>query len=98
MEYRSLGRSGLKVSALTMGTMTFGGKGNFAKVGSTEVDEARRQIGMCLDARINLIDTADVHSDGVSEEIVGEVFKGRRDEALIASKVRFPMGPGPNDA
>ena len=98
MEYRQLGRSGLRVSVLTMGTMTFGGKGNFAVVGSTDVTEARRQVDRCLDAGVNLIDTADVYSEGVSEEIVGEVLEGRRDAALIATKVRMPMGPGPNDA
>jgi aryl-alcohol dehydrogenase-like predicted oxidoreductase len=98
MEYRALGRHGLQVSVLTMGTMTFGGKGGFAAVGNTDVDEARRQVAMCLDAGINLIDTADVYSDGASEEIVGEVLSGRRDEVLVATKVRFPMGPGPNDA
>ncbi|NJC74156.1 aldo/keto reductase [Planosporangium thailandense] len=98
MEYRSLGRCGLQVSVLTMGTMTFGGKGDFAKVGSTDVDEARRQIGMCLDAGINLVDTADVYSEGASEEILGEVLSGRRDDVLLATKVRFPVGPGPNDA
>jgi aryl-alcohol dehydrogenase-like predicted oxidoreductase len=98
MEYRTLGRSGLRVSALTMGTMTFGGRGNFANVGATGVDEARRQVDLCLDAGINLIDTADVYSQGLSEEIVGEVLKGRRDQVLIATKVRMPMGAGPNDA
>lgn len=81
-----------------MGTMTFGGKGNFANVGTTGVDEARQQVDRCLDAGINLIDTADVYSDGASEEIVGEVLRGRRDDVLLATKVRFPMGPGPNDA
>lgn len=81
-----------------MGTMTFGGKGGFANVGSTDVEEARQQIGMCLDAGINLIDTADVYSEGASEEILGEVLGGLRDEVLLATKVRFPMGPGPNDA
>jgi aryl-alcohol dehydrogenase-like predicted oxidoreductase len=98
VEYRTLGRSGLRVSVLTMGTMTFGGKGRFAKVGATGVDEARRQVDMCLDAGVNLIDTADVYSEGVSEEIVGEVLKGRRDRMLVATKVRMTMGPGPNDA
>jgi aryl-alcohol dehydrogenase-like predicted oxidoreductase len=98
MEYRALGRSGLRISVLTMGTMTFGGKGSFANVGSTGVDEARRQVDMCLDAGINLIDTADVYSDGLSEEIVGEVLRGRRDQVLVATKVRMEMGPGPNDA
>jgi aryl-alcohol dehydrogenase-like predicted oxidoreductase len=62
------------------------------------VDEARQQVDQCLDAGINLIDTADVYSEGLSEEIVGEVLRGRRDEVLIATKVRMPMGPGPNDA
>ncbi|MEN3307559.1 MAG: hypothetical protein V7603_3761 [Micromonosporaceae bacterium] len=98
MEYRELGRSGLRISVLTMGTMTFGGSGPFANVGSTDVDEARRQIDQCLDAGINLIDTADVYSGGQSEEIVGAVLRGRRDDVLVATKVRMPMGPGPNDA
>ncbi|MET7423543.1 aldo/keto reductase [Dactylosporangium sp. NPDC005555] len=98
MEYRALGRSGLMVSVLTMGTMTFGGKGGFAAVGATDVTEARRQVDMCLDAGVNLIDTADVYSAGESERIVGEAIKGRRDDLLVATKVRMPMGPGPNDA
>jgi aryl-alcohol dehydrogenase-like predicted oxidoreductase len=98
MEYRTLGGSGLRVSVLTMGTMTFGGKGEFANVGSTDVDEARRQVDMCLDAGVNLIDTADVYSDGLAEEIVGRVLDGRRDRVLVATKVRMPMGPGQNDA
>ena len=98
MEYRALGRSGLRVSVLTMGTMTFGGRGNFKNVGTTDVVQARRQVDMCLAAGVNLIDTADVYSDGHSEEIVGEVLTGRRDEVLLATKVRMPMGSGPNDA
>jgi aryl-alcohol dehydrogenase-like predicted oxidoreductase len=98
VEYRTLGRSGLQVSVLTMGTMTFGGTGVFANVGSTGVDEARRQVDQCLDAGVNLIDTADVYSGGLSEEIVGEVLKGRREQVLVATKVRMSMGPGPNDA
>jgi Predicted oxidoreductases (related to aryl-alcohol dehydrogenases) len=81
-----------------MGTMTFGGKGRFARVGATDVTEARRQVDMCLDAGVNLIDTADVYSEGMSEEIVGEVLRGRRDRMLIATKVRMAMGSGPNDA
>lgn len=98
MEYRLLGRSGLKVSVLTLGTMTIGGKGNFAKVGNVGLDEARRQIDMAIDAGINLIDTADVYSGGGSEEIIGEALAGKRpDGVLIASKARFPMGSGPND-
>jgi aryl-alcohol dehydrogenase-like predicted oxidoreductase len=98
MDYRPLGTSGLKISALTLGTMTFGGLGNFASVGSTDVDGARRQIDMCLDAGINLIDTADVYSNGRSEEIVGEALGSKRPDVLIASKVRFPMGDEPNMA
>jgi aryl-alcohol dehydrogenase-like predicted oxidoreductase len=98
MEYRQLGRSGLKTSVLSMGTMTFGGGGQFANVGSTTVEDARRQIELCLEAGVNLVDTADVYSGGLSEQIVGEVLQHRRDQVLLASKVRFPMGPGPNDA
>ena len=98
MRYRQLGASGLRVSVLAMGTMTFGGKGGFASVGSTGVDEARQQIGRCLDAGINLIDTANVYSNGMSEEIVGQVLEGSRDDVLLATKARMPMGDGPNDA
>ena len=96
MDYRQLGSSGLRVSALTLGTMTFGGQGNFAKVGSTDLAAARRQIDMGVDAGINLIDTADVYSRGAAEEIVGEALAGRRDELLLATKVRMRMGDGPN--
>jgi aryl-alcohol dehydrogenase-like predicted oxidoreductase len=98
MRYRQLGASGLRVSVLAMGTMTFGGKGGFASVGSTGVDEARRQVDACLEAGINLIDTANVYSGGLSEEILGEVLEGRREEVLVATKARMPMGDGPNDA
>lgn len=98
MEYRQLGRSGLKVSALSLGTMTFGGQGKFAKTGTTDVSEARNQIAMCIDAGINLFDTADVYSAGQSEEILGQALGSQRHEVLIASKARFPMGSGPNDA
>jgi len=98
MEYRQLGRSGLRVSVLTMGTMTFGGRGVFAPVGDTDVAGARRQIDRCLDAGVNLIDTADIYSFGLAEEIVGEALEGRRDRILIATKARMPMGEGPNDA
>jgi aryl-alcohol dehydrogenase-like predicted oxidoreductase len=100
VDYRQLGRSGLRVSALSLGTMTFGGRGGFAQVGSTDTAGAARQIDMCLDAGMNLIDTADVYSDGLSEEIIGEVLDGagRRDRVLLATKARMPMGDGPNDA
>ena len=98
MEYRQLGHSGLRISALTLGTMTFGGRGGFSAVGATDIDGARRQVDMCLDAGVNLIDTADVYSGGLAEEITGEVIKGRRDTLLLSSKVRMAMGDGPNDA
>jgi aryl-alcohol dehydrogenase-like predicted oxidoreductase len=98
MEYRQLGRSGLRVSALTLGTMTFGGRGNFGAVGETDVAGAQRQVDMCLDAGVNLIDTADVYSGGLSEEMTGEVLRGRRDSVLLSTKVRMSMGDGPNDA
>jgi aryl-alcohol dehydrogenase-like predicted oxidoreductase len=98
MRYRQLGASGLRVSVLTMGTMTFGGKGGFASVGSTGVDEARWQVDACLEAGINLVDTANSYSAGLSEEILGEVLDGRGDEVLVATKARMPVGDGPNDA
>ncbi|WP_331371481.1 aldo/keto reductase [Sinorhizobium chiapasense] len=98
MEYRLLGRSGLKVSTITMGTMTIGGEGKFAQVGSVGLDEARRYVDLCLDAGVNLIDTANIYSAGASEEIIGEVLGGKRKNGvLIATKARFSMGPGPND-
>src|SRR6202453_5232481 len=98
MEYRQLGRSGLKVSVLSLGTMTFGGKGNFGKTGATGVDGARRQLDLCLEAGINLIDTADIYSTGLAEEILGKALQGRRDSVLVATKARFRMGTGANDA
>jgi aryl-alcohol dehydrogenase-like predicted oxidoreductase len=98
MEYRPLGNSGLRVSALTLGTMTFGGRDNFAAVGSTDVAAATRQVDLCLDRGVNFIDTANVYSGGVSEDIVGAAIKGRRDRVILATKARMPMGDGPNDA
>ncbi|WP_421671525.1 aldo/keto reductase [Rahnella sp. EDr1-12] len=97
MEYRLLGRSGLKVSVLSLGTMTFGGQGKFAKTGQTDVEAAQRQIGLCLDAGINLFDTADVYSGGESEVILGKALGDKRHDVLVASKARFPMGEDPND-
>ena len=97
MEYRRLGRSGLFVSALTLGTMTFGGRGGFSKVGSTDVAGARRQVDMCLDAGVNLFDTANIYSGGESEEILGEAISDRRGDLLLATKVRMSVGEGPND-
>ena len=98
MDYRWLGSSGLRVSALSLGTMTFGGRGPFANTGTTDLQGGRRQIDMALDAGVNLIDTADVYSEGRSEEIVGQAVEGRRDDLLLATKARFAMGDGPNDA
>jgi aryl-alcohol dehydrogenase-like predicted oxidoreductase len=96
MQYRLLGRSGLKVSALAIGTATFGGDGLW---GDTDLTEAKRQIDLCLDHGVNLIDTANVYTDSVSETIIGEALAdGRRDRMLLATKVRFPTGEGPNDA
>ncbi len=98
MEYRVLGRSGLKVPVLSFGTGTFGGVGQmFSKWGSTDVAEAKRLIDVCLDAEMNFFDTADVYSAGASEEILGEALKGRRNRALISTKATFTTGKGPND-
>src|SRR5919205_4041346 len=97
MEYRQLGRSGLRVSVVTLGTMGFGGTGWASPVGNIDVDGARRQIDICREAGVNLFDTADVYSAGLSEEILGQALGKNRDEVLIATKVRGEMGPGPND-
>jgi aryl-alcohol dehydrogenase-like predicted oxidoreductase len=100
MEFRQLGRSGLKVPVLSFGTGTFGGGNEFFRAwGSTEVDEARRLIDVCLDAGVNLFDTADVYSDGLSETILGKAIAGRRDQMLISTKATFPVSTtrGPND-
>ena len=98
MDYRQLGRSGLRVSTITLGTMGFGGSGWAAAVGQIDVEGARRQIGLARDAGVNLFDTADVYSSGTSEEILGAALGSDRDEVLVATKVRMPMGEGPNDA
>jgi aryl-alcohol dehydrogenase-like predicted oxidoreductase len=97
VEYRLLGRSGLKISVLTFGTMTFGGETVFAKTGSTDVAGAQRQLDICLDAGVNIVDTANIYSHGRSEEILGEAMAGRRQRLLVATKARFPMADGPND-
>ncbi|KVL49779.1 aldo/keto reductase [Burkholderia cepacia] len=99
MEYRTLGRSGLKVPALSFGAGTFGGTGPlFSAWGNTGIDEARRLIDICLEAGVNLFDTADVYSDGESERVLGAAIKGRRDQVLISTKTGLPTGDGPNDA
>lgn len=98
MEYRQLGKSGLKVPALSFGTATFGGSNEFfQKWGQTDVAEATRMVDICLDAGINFFDTADVYSAGASEEILGQAIKNRRQDVLISTKSTFSMGDGPND-
>jgi aryl-alcohol dehydrogenase-like predicted oxidoreductase len=98
MEYRSLGRSGLKVSTLTLGTMNFGGRGAYKMVGENDLEDANRRFDMLIEAGVNMVDTADIYSFGESEKIIGEAIKGKRDKLLLASKVRAPMGKGPNDS
>jgi aryl-alcohol dehydrogenase-like predicted oxidoreductase len=95
MEYRLLGRSGLKVSSLTLGTLTFG-RNKSGPIGSVDLSEAKRQIDQCLDAGVNLIDTANVYSKGQSEEIIGAALGKKRGNVLIATKARFNMLGGQN--
>ena len=98
MEYRQLGGSGLKVPVLCFGTGTFGGSNEFFKAwGETDVAEATRLVDICLEAGVNLFDTADVYSDGVSEEILGKAIGAKRNEVLISTKTTFRSGKGPND-
>ncbi len=98
MNYRQLGGSGLKVPELTFGTGTFGGGNEFFKAwGSTDVAEATRLVDICLEAGLNMFDTADVYSNGMAEEILGQAIKGRRSQVLISTKATFRMGDGPND-
>ena len=98
MEYRLLGGSGLKVSALSFGAATFGGGNEFFKAwGDTDVAEATRLIDICLEAGVNLFDTANGYSDGRSETILGKALAGKRDGVLISTKAYFPTGDGPND-
>lgn len=98
MEYRQLGSSGLRVPALSFGTGTFGGQGPlFSAWGTSDVAEARRLVDLCLDAGVTLFDTADVYSNGASEEILGAAIRDRRDNVLISTKTGLPMGDGPQD-
>ena len=90
MRYRSLGTTGVKVSPLCLGAMMFG------RIGNRDRAECVRIVHRALDAGINFIDTADVYSAGESEEIVGQALAGRRDDVVLATKVHFPMGEGPN--
>ena len=98
MEHRFLGYSGLKVPVLTLGTGTFGGKGDFFKgFGSSDAQEAKRMVDICLEAGLNMFDSADVYSGGLAEEILGQAIQGRRDQVIISTKGTFTFGPGPND-
>jgi aryl-alcohol dehydrogenase-like predicted oxidoreductase len=98
MEFRTLGRSGLKVPVLSFGTGTFGGSNEFFRAwGASDVAEATRLVDVCLEAGVNLFDTADVYSDGQSETILGKAIAGRRDQVLVSTKATFRMGPGAND-
>jgi aryl-alcohol dehydrogenase-like predicted oxidoreductase len=98
MDFNRLGRSGLRVPALSFGTATFGGGNDFFKAwGSTDAAGASRLIDVCLDHGVCLFDSADVYSNGMAEQILGEAIKGKRDRLLISTKTTFPMGSGPND-
>jgi aryl-alcohol dehydrogenase-like predicted oxidoreductase len=97
METRFLGKSGLKISVLSFGTMTFGGSDFFQEIGATQVDEAQHLIDICLDAGVNIFDTADVYSNGLSEEILGKALGKRRSDVIIATKAYGRMGKGAND-
>ena len=97
MEYRQLGYSGLKVSALSFGAGTFGGGNEFFRAwGDTDVEGAKRLVDICLDAGINLFDTADIYSNGLSEEILGKAVAGKRGKLLISTKATFRVGEGAN--
>ncbi|GAB2542258.1 aldo/keto reductase [Nocardia heshunensis] len=99
MEYRRLGASGLLVPALSFGAGTFGGRGElFSAWGDTDARQARRLVDISLEAGVTLFDTADVYSDGASEEVLGEAIRGRRDQLLLSTKAGLPTGPGPADA
>jgi aryl-alcohol dehydrogenase-like predicted oxidoreductase len=98
MEHRRLGNSGFMVPALSFGTGTFGGKGEFFGAwGSTDVAEATKLVDICLEAGLTMFDSADVYSNGAAEEILGAAIKGRRNEVLISTKATFRSGPGAND-
>ena len=98
MEHRRLGQSGLMVPALTFGTGTFGGKGDFFKAwGATDAAEATRLVDICLEAGLTMFDSADVYSGGAAEEILGAAIKGRRDQVLISTKATFQFAPGENN-
>jgi aryl-alcohol dehydrogenase-like predicted oxidoreductase len=99
MEYRQLGASGLQVPVLSFGTATFGGGNEFFKAwGSTQTEEAKRLIEICLDAGVNFFDTADIYSDGMAEEVLGRAIAGiQRDKLLLSTKTTFTFGEGVNN-
>ncbi len=98
MEYRQLGGSGFSVPVLSLGTGTFGGQGEFFKAwGGSDVAEATRLVDICLEAGLNMFDSADGYSGGAAEEILGQAIRGRRDQVIISTKATFRRGPGPND-
>ncbi|WP_394827620.1 aldo/keto reductase [Pendulispora albinea] len=98
MEFRQLGGSGFKVPVLCFGTGTFGGRGEFfGSWGKSDVEEATRLVDICLEAGLNMFDTADVYSDGLSEEILGQAIRGRREQVILSTKASFRLGKGPND-
>jgi len=97
MKYRQLGKSGLLVSELCLGTMSFGGQGYWEKIGGLDQAAAQRLVDMALDAGVNFFDTADVYSYGQSEEILGKTLKGKRNQVVLATKVRGRMSPEIND-
>src|SRR3984893_19000986 len=98
MEYRLLGASGFTVPVLSLGTGTFGGSNEFFKAwGDSGVAEATRLVDICLEAGLNMFDSADVYSSGAAEEVLGKAIKGRRDQVIISTKATFRSGPGDND-
>jgi aryl-alcohol dehydrogenase-like predicted oxidoreductase len=98
MEFRQLGGSGFKVPVLSLGTGTFGGRGDlFKSWGQTEAKEATRLVDICLEAGLNMFDSADIYSGGAAEEILGAAIRGRRDRVIISTKAAFRHGPGAND-
>src|ERR1035437_7545305 len=98
MEYRLLGASGLEVSVLSFGTMTLSGEGRFAAMGNVQTEEARRQIEICIEAGVNLFDTADIYSFGKSEEVLGQALGARRKDIVLATKVFVRLEPDTNKA
>ena len=98
MEYRQLGGSGFKVPVLSFGTGTFGGSNEFFKAwGGSDAAEARRLVDVCLEAGLTMFDSADIYSQGMAEEILGQAIQGRRDKVIISTKGTFRFGEGPND-